>query len=180
MIRINLAPHVARRHRMRLSPVVAALGASSVAVLGGLGWWYTALTDREAHLTEQVTILNRELTIVQTKLGGSARAREALNDLTRRTQAIHELTRGQGTTLRMLDSVLDVIPRDLSLTSLEARGLELRIAGSALAATAVADFTASLRVSGKFTDVEIVVARQDLGKMPPGPVSFEVTCRFGP
>lgn len=180
MIRINLAPPVAPSHRMRLSPVVAALGATSVAVLGGLGWWYTALALREAHLTEQVTLLTRELTIVQTKLGGRARAREVLNDLTRRTQAIHELTRGQGTTIRMLDSVLDVLPRDLWLTSMEARGRELRVAGSALAATAVADFTASLRVSGKFKDVEIVVSRQDLGKMPLGPVGFEVTCRFGP
>ena len=113
-------------------------------------------------------------------LGRAEGAREAMSDLTRRTQAIHELTRGQGTALRILDAVLDVVPPDLSLASLEGRGLELRAVGSARSARAVADFTANLRASGNFKDVEIVISKQDLGKTPPGPVSFEVTCRFGP
>jgi Tfp pilus assembly protein PilN len=178
VIKINLAPPVERPRRGRPSPV--ALGAASVAVLGGVGWWYAALTRGEAHQAEQVAILNRELTILQAMLGRGEGAREAMNDLTRRTQAIHELTRGQGIALRILDAVVDVVPPDLSLASLEARGLELRAAGSARSARAVADFTANLRASGKFKDVEIVMSKQDLGKTPPGPVSFEVTCRFGP
>ena len=178
MIRINLAPPAERPRRARLSPV--ALGAASVALLGGLGWWYTTLIRGEARVAEQIAILTRELTALQTMLGRGANTREAVSDLTRRTQAIHELTRNQGTALRVLDSVLDVVPHDLWLTALEGRGLELRAAGSARSASAVADFTANLRASGVFKDVEIVTSKQDLGKAPPGPVSFEVTCRFGP
>ncbi len=180
MIRINLAPPVARPRGVRPSLVVMTLGAAWLAALGGLGWWYVALTHGEARLTEQVTILNRELTVLQTMLGRGEGVRQALGDLTRRTQAIDELTRGQGTTIRILDSVLDVVPRDLWLTSLEGRGLELRAAGAARSASAVADFTSNLRASRTFKDVEIVMSKQDLGQTPPGPVSFEVTCRFGP
>ena len=178
MIRINLAPPVARPRRGRLSPV--ALGATSLAVLGGLGWWYVALTHGETHLIEHVAILNRELTTLHAMLGRGAGAREVMSDLTRRTQAIHELTRGQGTAMRILDSALDEVPPDLWLTALEGRGLELRAVGSARSTRAVADFTANLRASGTFKDVEIVMSKQDLGRTPPGPVSFEVTCRFGP
>jgi len=35
----------------------------------------------------------------------------------------------------------------------------------------------NLRASGKFKDVDIVVSRQDLAKVP-RLVTFEVTCRF--
>lgn len=180
MIRINLAPPVARPRGVRLSRVAMIAGGASIAILGGLGWWYVALTHGEARLTEEVTILNRELTVLQAMLGRGESAREALSDLTRRTRAIDELTRGQSTPIRILDSVLDVVPRDLWLSSLEGRGPELRAAGSALSPRAIADFTSNLRTSRTFKDVEIVMSKQDLGKTPPGPVSFEVTCRFGP
>lgn len=178
MIRINLAPRVERPLRGLLSPV--GLAATCVAVLGSLCAWYAALSRGEARLTEQVTALTRELTTFQTALGNGEGSREAMRDLARRTQTVEELTRGQATAIRVLDAVLDVVPPDLWLTALEGRGLELRAVGLASSARAVAAFTANLRASGKFTDVEIVVSRQDLGKTPPGPLSFEITCRFGP
>jgi hypothetical protein len=37
---------------------------------------------------------------------------------------------------------------------------------------------ANLRQAGKFKEVDIVVAKQDLSKSP-SPVTFEVTCHFG-
>jgi hypothetical protein len=36
----------------------------------------------------------------------------------------------------------------------------------------------NLRRGGKFLDVDITVAKQDVSKSP-SPVTFEVTCRFG-
>jgi Tfp pilus assembly protein PilN len=53
----------------------------------------------------------------------------------------------------------------------------LKIAGSAFSTTAVADFMANLKSSGKFRDVDLIVSRQDLSKAP-RLVTFEVTCRF--
>jgi Tfp pilus assembly protein PilN len=178
MIRINLAPPLERPRGGGLSPMI--LGAAFIAVLVGLGWWYAALIRGEAHLTEQIAILTRDLTALQAMRGRGESARDTMGDLARRTQAIHELTRGHDLVLRVLDAVLDAVPHDLWLTALEGRARELRAAGSARSAGAVADFTSSLRASGKFKDVEIVMSRQDLGKTPSGPVSFEVACRFGP
>jgi Fimbrial assembly protein (PilN) len=86
----------------------------------------------------------------------------------------HELTSHKA----LLDAFLDVIPAELWLTSLEGRGLELRAVGSARSARAVANLMLNLRASGKFSEVEIVTSKQDVGKIPPAPVTFEVTCRF--
>lgn len=125
-------------------------------------------------------MLDRELTALQATIGRDQGPRDAMSDLGRRTHAIHELTRGQGVALRVLDSLLGLVPPDLWLSALEGRAVELRAAGSAHTARAVADFAANLRASGTFKDVEIVASRQDFGRIPPGPVSFEITCRFGP
>lgn len=178
MIRINLAPPVDRPRGGGAAPMI--LGAALVALLGGLGWWYTALIRGEAHLTEQIATLTGGLTALQAMRGRGEKTRETMGELARRTQAIQELARRQGRALHALDSLLDAVPHDLWLTALEGRGRELRAAGSARSAGAVADFTARLHASGEFKDVEIAVSRQDLGKTPPSPVNFEVTCRFGP
>lgn len=177
MIRINLAPPAERRRRGRLGAL--ALGAACVVVVAGPGWWYAGLIRGEGHLAHEVTILDQELTALRAALGHEQGAREAMSDLGRRTRAIDELTRGQGTALRVLDVLLDLVPPDLRLTALEGRGAEVRAAGSTRSARAVADFAANLRASGSFKDVEIVSSRQEFGTTPPGPVSFEITCRFG-
>src|SRR5262245_7911872 len=148
--------------------------------VGGLACWYAALIREEAHLIQEVATLDREQTVLRATLGRTLSAREAASDLGRRTQAIDELTSRQGTVLRILDSLLDLVPPDLWLTAVEARSPELRMAGSARSARAVADFTANLRASGAFRDVEIVASRQDLVKVPPGPLGFEITCRVAP
>jgi Tfp pilus assembly protein PilN len=177
MIRINLAPPVEHQHR-RLSPT--SLAAVSIAALGGLGAWYAVLARGEAQLSEHVAALTSELTTLKTTLAHGESARDALRDLGRRTQAIQELTRAEGLAARALDAVIDVVPPELWLTALEGRGLELRVTGAASTARAVAAFTANLRASANFKDVEIAMSRQDLGKTPPAPVSFEVTCRLSP
>jgi len=41
----------------------------------------------------------------------------------------------------------------------------------------VSDFMTNLKASGKFKDVDLVDARQDLTKSP-RTVTFEVSCRF--
>ncbi len=179
MIRINLAPPVVRSRRARAARVALAFGVAYVGVLGGLGGWYAALVRAEAQMAQEVTILSHELETLGAMLGRGEPVRDALADLTRRARAIQALTRGQATAIRILDAVLDALPRDLWLTSLEGRGLDVRVTGSAVSARAVADFTSNLRTSG-FAEVEIVLSRQDLGTRPPSPLGFEVTCRLAP
>ena len=69
------------------------------------------------------------------------------------------------------------MPRDLWITSLEQKESVLKLSGTAFSTTAVSDFMANLKASGKFKDVDIVVSRQAFDKTPTT-VTFEVTCTF--
>jgi Tfp pilus assembly protein PilN len=151
-----------------------------MAVLGAMGSWYALAVRAETRLAAQVAALTAELTALQAALAQGAAARESMRDLAHRAQAIQELERGQGATLRALDALLDVVPPDLFLTALESRTAEWRATGWAASPPAVAAFTANLRAAGQFRDVDIAAARQDVGKIPAGPVTFEVTGRFVP
>jgi Tfp pilus assembly protein PilN len=179
MIAINLAPPIVRPPRVRRSLAALAVGVAYAVVLGGLGWWYALSAQDATHLSERVNLLSQELAGQKTLLGRGERMREALADLTKRTRALDELTHSQGTTIRILDAFLDVVPRELWLTSLEGLGPELRAVGAALSPNAVANLMSNLQTSGTFKEVDIVISKQDLGKTPPAPITFEVTCRFG-
>ena len=62
---------------------------------------------------------------------------------------------------------------------MEEKGTQLRFAGTTFSATALSDFMASLKATGKFKDVDIVDAKQDLAKSP-RLITFEVVTRFEP
>jgi Tfp pilus assembly protein PilN len=145
--------------------------------VGGLGGWYASVRGAEAHLAARVASLDRELDLLKRMLAPAEAARDALADLTRRAQTIQDLRRGQTAVIRTLDALQDAVPRDAWLTSLEARGPDLRATGAAVSARAVADFTSSLREAG-FDAVEIALSRQDLATTPPSPLTFVVTGRL--
>jgi Tfp pilus assembly protein PilN len=158
---------------------MVALGMASMGLAGGMGSWYASVRRAEAHLAAQIAILDRELALLKRALAPAEATRGLLADLTRRTRALEELGRGQVPLGRALEALPEAVPREVWLTSLEARGLALRAAGSAASARAVADFAANLRDTG-FVGVEIALSRRDLAADPPGPVSFAITCRLHP
>jgi Tfp pilus assembly protein PilN len=97
----------------------------------------------------------------------------------RRLNAIELAARYQTRPVYLLDAVLDTLPKDLWLSRMEEKGTQLRFAGTAYSATALSDFMANLKASGKFKDVDIVDAKQDLNKSP-RLITFEVVTRFEP
>lgn len=179
MIRINLAPAadpLRGRGRPRLGIVIVLV---AVVLLGVVLGWVRVLAQDEKRLTQTVVATTQELTTLKELLRRTGDGREDFADLTQRIQSIQALMQRRGTTLHILDALLDSIPRDVWITTLEGRGRELRAHGAARSAAAVVDLLASLRASGKFHDVDIVVARQDLGEALDAPLLFEITCRFG-
>ncbi len=184
MIRINLAPPDRRRRRFplfKLELPAFDLGVLFaivyiVAVVGiGATWWWRSTT--ESLLRAAVQRDKAELASLKATMGQGAKIREQLASLKSRLKAIEDLTRNQGRPIALLDAFLDTVPPDLWITTFEEKGAALKIAGTAYSPTAVADFMANLRGSGRFKDIDIVIARQDLAKSP-RPVTFEVTCRF--
>lgn len=182
MIRINLAPSVQRRRAaggLRLPSI--NLGAlflvAYVAVGAGLTGWWWSLRGEERHLRAEIDTMNRELTTLRTITGQTPQVKTQVAELRQRLQVIQELTKHQDRPLALLDAFADMVPKDLWISALEEKGTTLTVRGTAFSTTAVADFMQNLRQSGRFKDVDIVVARQDLTK-PTRLVTFEVTCRY--
>jgi Tfp pilus assembly protein PilN len=151
----------------------------AIVLLGAVLGWVRVLAQDEKRLIQTVVATTQELTTQKELLRRTGDVREDLADLTKRIQSIQALMHRRGTTLHILDALLDSIPADVWITTLEGRGRELRAHGGAGSPAAVVHLMASLRASGKFHDVEIVVARQDLGEVLDAPLLFEITCRFG-
>jgi Tfp pilus assembly protein PilN len=183
VIRINLAPPERRLRTPGFNFQLAALDLGVlfvivyVAAVVGIGatWWWRSTA--ESLLRAAVQKDKAELASLKATIGQGAKVKEQLAGLKNRLKAIEDLTRNQGRPIALLDAFLDTVPSDLWITSLEEKGAGLKIAGTAYSPTAVADFMANLRGSGKFKDIDIVIAKQDLAKHP-RPVTFEVTCRF--
>jgi Tfp pilus assembly protein PilN len=183
MIKINLSPSTRRRARgrLRLPALRFNLGILLLAlyVLTGaaVGWWYLSLSAAQKRLATENERAQRELDSLKATIAQSGALKADVTDVRKRVEVIEELTRDQGRPTRLFDAFVDLVPRDVWVTSLEERESRLKIAGTAYSPTAVADLMSNLRSSGRFKDVEIVSSRQDLSKQP-RLVTFEVTCRF--
>ncbi len=182
MIRINLAPTGARpRAKFRLQLPAPNLGLLFIVVYvlaaAGLGLYWWRLSSEQTRLTSEIARAQNELAALRTVIGQSAQVKTQLAELRQRVQTIQDLTKNQSRPILLLDAFADVVPADLWITGLEDKGAVLKVTGTAFSTTAVSDFMSNLRRSGRFKEVDINVARQDLAKNP-RLVTFEVTCRF--
>jgi Tfp pilus assembly protein PilN len=187
MIRINLAPPPEGRPRraeaggpsFRLPEMnfLLLFGVIYLVAAVFLGGWWWKLQDEEVSLQAQVTQANADLAALKTRIGQAGKVKEHFAELTKRVEAIQELTKGQTRTIVLLDALADIVPKELWLTGMEERGTTLRLSGTSFTTTAVSDFMTNLRSSGRFKDVDIVISRQEFAKTP-NLVTFEVTCRF--
>jgi Tfp pilus assembly protein PilN len=183
MIRINLAPERGRRRGAGFSFSLPAFNMAwlfgvvylALLLLVVVGWWWLAST--KANLTADIDRAQRDLAALKAQIGQETKVKELANELRKRVDVIESITKAQGRPIQLLEAFATVIPSDLWITGFEERGGQLKVAGSAFSATAVADFMSNLRASGKFKDVDLVVSRRDLARPSPL-VTFEVTCRF--
>jgi type IV pilus assembly protein PilN len=182
MIRINLAPPSAKRSiglyipTFNLGILFGAIALGIVLVLGG--WWWS-LSAEIKRLSTEIAENKKEADRLKVIIADGQRFRRDKEALERRVNAIELVARHQTRPVYLLDALLDTLPKDLWLTRMEEKGTQLRFAGTAYSATALSDFMANLKASGKFKDVDIVDAKQDLTKSP-RLITFEVVTRFEP
>ena len=184
MIRINLAPEKKRRRGVSFRlPTLPAFNLGWLFLIlyvvagGGIGTYWWSLSGEESKLAADVERANRELAQLQATINQGSQVKNQAAELRKRLVGLEDLLTSQTRSIILLDSFADTIPKDLWITGLDQSGAKLKVLGSAFSASAVADFMANLRASGKFKDVDIVVSRRDLGRPSPL-VTFEVTCRF--
>jgi len=182
MIRINLAPPPTKKGwglsipSFNLGMFFGVVALGLVLVLGG--WWWT-LSAEIKRLNAEIAENKKQAERLKVVIAEGQRFKRDAEALEHRINAIELVARNQTRPVYLLDAVLDTLPKDLWLTRMEEKGTQLRFAGSVYSATALADFMSNLKASGKFKDVDIVDAKQDLAKSP-RVITFEVITRFEP
>ena len=182
MIRINLAPPSTKKAgglalpSFNLGMLFGGLALALVVVLGG--WWWS-LSAEIKRLNTEIAENKKEAERLKVVIAESQRFKRDKEALERRVNAIEVVARQQTRPVYLLDAVLDSMPKELWLTRLEEKGTQLKFAGNAYSSTALSDFMTNLKASGRFKDVDIVDAKQDLAKSP-RLIAFEVVARFEP
>ncbi|HSE91956.1 MAG TPA: PilN domain-containing protein [Methylomirabilota bacterium] len=183
MIRINLGQDGDRRGGPSFSLGLPSfnVGMLFLAVyvlgVGGLGFYWLTLHREEARLTAELDRARSENERLKVANGQAGNIKERVVEMQKRVASVHDLVKSQGRPIQLLDAFVDTIPQDLWITALEEKNAVVKIVGTAYSSTAVSDLMSNLKRSGKFKDIDIAIARQDLVKSP-RPVTFEVTCRF--
>lgn len=181
MIKINLLPERPRRRFAIALPTLPGLGllfgALFVLVIVLVGGYWFWLNAEGRSLAAEITRMDAEIARYKAAIAEGTRFKKEKEELERRVALIEAIARNQARPIYLLDALVDTVPPDIWLTSLEEKEQVLKIVGSAFSTTAVADFMTNLKASGKFRDVDLLVAKQDLAKTP-RVVTFEVTCRF--
>jgi type IV pilus assembly protein PilN len=180
MIKINLAPPAARKRLAISMPgfnLGILFGLLLVVLVAALGFWWWTLDAEVQDLNRQIADNQKEIARLKQVIAEGQRFKREKEDLERRVNAIETVARLQRRPVHLLDTIPDMLPKDLWLTRMEEKGPQLRFVGTTYSSTALADFMANLKASGKFKDVDLLESRQDLTKSP-RTITFEVSCRF--
>jgi type IV pilus assembly protein PilN len=181
MIKINLAPPPRERKRAQRAQAQVNLGLVFglllVLLVGGIGVYWWVLSAETARLGREIAQQQQELERLRLVIAEGQRVKREKEELERRVNAIEAVARLQTRPVYLIDALADMLPKDLWLTRMEEKGHLLRLAGTSFSTTAIADFMANLKASGRFVDVDLVEHKQDLTKSP-RTITFEVSCRF--
>ena len=182
MIRINLAPASTTKSSsftlpgFNLGLLFGGLALLLVLVLGG--WWWS-LSSEIKRLNTEIAENKKQEEQLKVVIAEGERYRRDKEALERRVNAIDLVARQQARPVYLMDALLDQLPKDLWLTRMEEKATQLKFAGNIYSSTSLSDFMSNLKASGKFKDVDIVDAKQDLTKSP-RLITFEVIARFEP
>jgi type IV pilus assembly protein PilN len=182
MIRINLAPPSTKRSVGLSIPsfnLGVLFGVAALGLVLVLGVWWWSLSAEIRRLNTEIAENKQQADRLKVIIAEGQRFRRDKETLEPRVNAIELVARHQTRPVYLLDAVLDTLPKDLWLTRMEEKGTQLRFAGTTYSATVLSDFIANLKASGKFKDVDIVDAKQDLTTSP-RLITFEVVTRFEP
>jgi Tfp pilus assembly protein PilN len=182
MIRINLAPPSTKRGGGFGLPdfnLGMLFGGAALVLVLFLGVWWWSLSSEIKRLNTEIAENKKQAEQLKVVIAEGQRFKRDKEALERRVNAIDIVARQQTRPVYLLDAVVDQLPKDLWLTRMEEKGTQLKFAGSTYSATSLSDFMSNLKASGKFKDVDIVDARQDLTKSP-RVIAFEVIARFEP
>src|SRR4029434_10583064 len=117
-------------------------------------------------LQNEIVENQKEIDRLQLVIAEGLKFKKDKEELEKRVNAIETVARLQPRPDYMIDAAAELLPKDLWPTPLAERAGVVRFDGTTYSSTALSDFMANLRASGKFKDVDLVEHRQDLTKSP--------------
>jgi len=186
MIRINLLGRSRPKATRPTVPLEATLQyvllIIAVVVSGGALWGHYTLLDKDntkivAHIQKQNGEKAR-LEQLKQQVDNFEKQKAVLQQ---RINVIEELQRNRTGGQELLEAIANTVSRTdtLWLTSVDRKGDELTINGSAGSLNAVANYITQLKRSGYFQTVEIKESHQDSGNKTVQIFNFVLTTQFG-
>ena len=161
MIRINLLPFRAARKKENIRRQISIFVLSVFFLIVALGYYNSVLSNQVAELDESVNSTKQELKRYQAKVKEVKELERKLKILRQKRKVIEELDASREDAVRLLDKMTAVmVPGRMWLSSFAAKGNNVKISGTAVDNTTVADFMTNLQKVEQFNNVNLVQTSQ--------------------
>lgn len=173
MIRINLLPYREVRRRAALKRDGIGAAVFLIIVGGLLTAGYFHLQRVEERHQARVDYMETALAQIKDKLAEVNQLEEKRDELIRKLKKIKELQSGRGLPVRILQTLGQAVPEDVSLGSMQQNPKGLQLEGEARSNSAVSSFMRRLEASDLFQDPDLQVI-QNKGGGDEGVKSFSL------
>jgi len=157
VIRINLLPYREFRRRAQLKRDGIGAVAFLLIVGGMLTAAYFHLQRVEGRHQERVDYMETALAKIKDQLGEVNRLKKNRAELTKKLEVIKKLQSGRELPVRILQTLGQAVPEDVSLSSLTQNDGGLQLEGDARSNSAVSSFMRRLEASDLFQDPDLQV-----------------------
>ena len=157
MIRINLLPHRERRRKAQLKRDGIGAAVFLVLLAAILGMFYLHLQKVEARQEARVEYMETALAKIKDKLAEVNELKEKRETLVTKLEVIKKLQSGRDLSVRILQTLGQAVPEEVSLSSFQQTGDGLSLQGTARSNSVISSFMRRLEASDLFRDPDLEV-----------------------
>jgi Tfp pilus assembly protein PilN len=168
MIRINLLPREERRRKIKVKVPQAAIVALVVLAVGGMWWYWWSVKGEIGRLRADAAATRNEIAKNQQIVKLVEQYQRDKKQLQDRLTVIQRLVAIQGTPVRLLDGISQVLPDDVWLAGVSKVSGKLVVQGFASSHFAVANLMLALeRLKPLIVSVELSLIERQLHENKP-------------
>jgi type IV pilus assembly protein PilN len=176
MIRINLLPVRANQKKDKLRNNLMVAAATFIVTAAGCGVVYASLLATLSDERNSIAAKEAEIQSLKKDIGEVAQFKKRQEELRGKLDVLNKLKDGKTGPVHLLDSLGQVVPDKLWLTSFKETGGAISMSGLGLNEETVAQFLRDLNDSPYFAGVELQVIEQ-VNQGGTKLHKFDLTCR---
>ena len=157
MIRINLLPYRELRRKAQIKRDGIGAAVFLLIVGGLLGAAYFHLQEVEKRQQARVDYMRTAMDKIKDKLDEVNELESKREALTKKLEVVKDLQSGRELSMRILETLGQAVPEDVSLASMEQSDSGIQLAGDARNNSAVSSFMRRLEASDLFRDPDLQV-----------------------